>query len=94
MPNINFNNLPEAVEQLLLEVSDLRKLIVNQNAIAKPLIDPTERLTRKEVKLKYKVSYPTIHSLMKKGVLNYSKIGRKTLFKKEDLEKVFSTKSL
>ena len=51
-----------------------------------------ERLTRQQVRQQYKVSYGTIHNLMRSGKLPYEKIGRKTLFRREDVERVFSGK--
>lgn len=45
-----------------------------------------ERLTRKQICEEYKISYGTIHNLMKRGELPYDKVGRKTLFKREDVE--------
>lgn len=48
-----------------------------------------ERITRKDIKRIYKVSYPTIHSLMKQG-LPFEKIGRKTLYKRSLVDKYFS----
>lgn len=45
-----------------------------------------ERLTRKQICEEYKISLGTIHNLMKRGELPYDKVGRKTLFKREDIE--------
>ena len=47
------------------------------------------RLTREEVSHIYKISLPTVHKMMKQG-LPYQKIGRKTIFRKEDIEKFIS----
>lgn len=49
---------------------------------------PNERLTRKEVKTEYKISYPTIHGLMNSGELPYEKVGRKTLFQRLHVEQL------
>jgi hypothetical protein len=38
--------------------------------------DPNERLTRKEVCNIYKITYPTLHHEMQKG-LSYEKLGKK-----------------
>lgn len=51
--------------------------------------DQDERITRKEVCRLYKISLPTVHELMKKG-LPYEKAGRKTLFKRSDVDAYFS----
>ena len=51
-----------------------------------------ERLTRKQVCEEYKISLGTVHNLMKRGKLAYDKIGRKTLFKREDVERCINRK--
>ena len=48
-------------------------------------IKPNQRITRKEVKETYRISYPTIHKLMHEG-LPFLKIGRKTVFRVDDIE--------
>ena len=52
--------------------------------------NPYERLTRKQIKAEYKVSYGKIHNMMKTGKLAFEKVGRKTLFRREDVESCFS----
>lgn len=47
-----------------------------------------ERLTRKGLCEHYKISPPTLHSYMKKG-LPYEKMGRKTLFRRDDIDQYF-----
>lgn len=45
-----------------------------------------ENLTRKEVKEKYRISYPTLHKLVNTGKLKAYKIGGRVLFKKSEVE--------
>lgn len=77
-----------------LPVEELQSIIVdcvnsclerNQPKEVEP-INPHERLTRKSIKEQYCVSYGTIHNAMKRGNLQYEKVGRKTLFKRTDVE--------
>lgn len=52
-------------------------------------VDKTEdiqRMSRKNIVETYGVSYGTIHNAMKNGDLLFSKIGRKTIFKRSDVE--------
>ena len=49
---------------------------------------PDERQTRKDLSEMYKLSYPTIHALMKQG-LPYEKVGRKTLFRRQEVDNFF-----
>ncbi|MEM6735714.1 MAG: helix-turn-helix domain-containing protein [Bacteroidota bacterium] len=51
-----------------------------------------ERLTRSDIKRIYNISLGTIHNLMKSGQLPYEKIGRKTLFRSEDVAALFDKK--
>ena len=60
-----------------------------ENPIA--LADPDQRLTIVQLSEQYQISKPTIHSLMKSGKLSFEKIGRKTLFRKSDVEKYFQS---
>jgi excisionase family DNA binding protein len=89
-----FTNNPLAaiyakVDSVEKQVQDLHRLLEQP----KPsLYNPHERLTRQQVRQQYKVSYGTIHNLMKSGKLAYEKVGRKTLFRREDVERVFSGK--
>ena len=55
----------------------------------KPTHDEHERLTRVQVCNLYKISLPTLHDQMKKG-LPFEKIGRKTVFKRSEVDKYFS----
>jgi len=47
-----------------------------------------ERLTRLEVCNLYKISFPTLHKCMHNG-LPFEKVGRKTLFRREDVDQYF-----
>ena len=86
---VTHNNLPQAISCLLDEICSLKTIIHNQ--VKKEDESSNERLTRKEIRAQYKVCYATIHNLMKKGDLPYSKIGRKTLFRRDDIERIFKT---
>ena len=50
-----------------------------------------ERLTRKQVCDKFKISAPTLHKEMHNG-LPFEKIGRKTVFRRADLDNYFQQK--
>lgn len=85
---VTFENLPQAVESLSQKLDRLESLLTNQTKTTNSL-NPSERLTRREIKEQYKVSYGTIHNLMNKDKLPYSKVGRKTLFLRKDVESCF-----
>lgn len=53
--------------------------------------DQDERLTRKDICRLYKISFPTVHEEMKRG-LPFEKVGRKTLFRRADVDKYFQAK--
>ena len=70
-----------------------RQLQDLKEKLAQSKINPVNssgRLTRKEVQREYKVSLSTIHNLMRQGKLHYEKVGRKTLFRREDVERCFT----
>lgn len=84
-PFNTINDRLSNIETLLLDIKHLPKKEGDS-------ANPNERLSRKKVKEQYGICYGTIHNLMKNGKLSFSKIGRKTLFKREDLETLFSNK--
>ena len=78
---------------IAMPVEEFQELIINSvNACLKhnPVVyfspKSDERLTRREIRERYKISYPTIHKLMKEG-MPFEKIGRKTVFRAEDIDK-------
>lgn len=64
--------------------------------------DITERMskqepkmyTRKEVADRLNISLPTLHELVKQGVIVPTYVGRKPLFKAQDIEEAISTGEL
>lgn len=50
--------------------------------------------TRQEVAERLNVSLPTVHALMKSGVLKPQRVGRKPLFKAQDIEEAINTGQL
>lgn len=57
----------------------------------KPTHDADERLTRVQVGKLYKISLPTLHEMMKRG-LPFEKVGRKTLFKRVEVDRFFASR--
>ncbi|WP_172665948.1 helix-turn-helix domain-containing protein [Flammeovirga sp. OC4] len=51
-----------------------------------------DRLTIQQLSQEYSLCRSTIHKFMKDGRLKYHKFGRKTLFKRVDIEKCITTK--
>ena len=50
--------------------------------------------TRKEVAERLNVSLPTVHELVKQGIIVPTYVGRKPLFKAQDIEEAISTGEL
>lgn len=69
-------------EELIIFKEELIKNLPNND------YDPDERITRKNIKDLYKISLATVHALMSQG-LPYEKVGRKTLFKRGDVDEFF-----
>lgn len=74
------------IDQRFDELEELIKGLQNVVQKQSPELDPHERLTRAEIKKEYKVSFGTIHNAMKADKLPFTKVGRKTLFKRVDVE--------
>ena len=72
-------------ENLFQRLDQIESLIVKSNELLNTSnsFNPSERLTRKQVSEQYKISYATLHNLMRQQRLTYEKIGRKTLFTNE-----------
>ena len=85
-----FEQIVDKLDTVTLQLTQLQ-LQLNEQKSRRP--NPSERLTRKQVNEQYKISYGTIHNLMKSGKLSYEKCGRKTLFLRSDLEQIFKINS-
>lgn len=93
-----FNNqTPQAGVYLLLRPEDLNELfarvvakIREDDAIARHEASVEEYGTRQDACDFLKVSLPTLHSLMNKGLVHFKKIGRKTLVDMNDLRRAVS----
>jgi hypothetical protein len=77
----------DKLESILLEIK-------TEQSSPKLEINPHERLTRKDILKEYRVSYGTIHNAMNKGTLHYDKVGRKTLFKRINIESWLKNKGV
>lgn len=87
MVNI-YENLFQRLDQIEFLIVKSNELLNTSNSF-----NPSERLTRKQVSEQYKISYATLHNLMRQQRLTYEKIGRKTLYKRSDLEACFNSNS-
>jgi excisionase family DNA binding protein len=76
----------ESVEKRVIRLSE--KL----DNVGDDPVNPNERITRKQLSKEKNISLGTIHNLMKKGELAYEKVGRKTLFRREEVEQFFNKK--
>ncbi len=84
LTNISLDQIQEIIQQAVAE---------GFSSALKAKQPPSESqayLTRKEVQTNYKISLGTIHRLMRSGQLRFIKVGRKTLFRVEDVESVLS----
>ena len=85
---------------ITLQIDDEQLNHLIQNALREVLAEipknnssnQNERLTIAQFAEQYKISKATIHNLTKSGKLAFEKIGSKTLFLREDIEKYFQSK--
>lgn len=89
-----FNENPFAL--LHQEMVNIKRMLADLGSdihtLKAPSYDPNERLSRQQLQKEKSISLGTIHKLMKSGELPYEKVGRKTLFKRQDVEKYFHSK--
>jgi hypothetical protein len=94
MSNLNQSNPFMEINEQFIEIkqilADLSKKIASEKSEPN---NPHERLTRADIKKQYKVSFGTIHNAMKAGKLAYDKVGRKTLFKRVEVENWINKKA-
>ncbi|PWJ41090.1 helix-turn-helix domain-containing protein [Sediminitomix flava] len=95
--DVNTNQMQNPFEALHAEIRGLRGVISElkeevRNVQKQKPVSPSERLSRKEVAKEYSLSLGTLHTLMKKGEIPFEKVGRKTVFKRADVEKFFESK--
>ncbi len=87
--SVYFSVTPQEFQSLIIEAVNCA-LSEKKKDNSKSENQDIYRLTRRELSEKYKLSFGTIHNLMKSGKLPYEKIGRKTLFRVSDVENYFS----
>ena len=75
-----------------LNAEDLRSMIAEEVAKAMERKPAPRMLTREEVAEMAHVTLATVHNWMNKGILEPSKIGRRTLFNEDDLKAVLARK--
>ena len=85
------NNPFEVIEARLSNIESLL-LDLKHQPKQTSVTNFNERITRKQLSKEKNISLGTIHNLMKEDNLPFEKIGRKTLFKREDVERFFSNK--
>ena len=69
MTEVNHNNVPQAMMVLLQEVNSLKELFSSFKNVESS--QPHERLTRNEVRDEFKISFGTIHNLMRSGKCSF-----------------------
>ena len=82
--NITFDQLPKAVTTLTNEVSELKRLII-ENQEQKLADEPEKLLTVQEAAQFLKLTVPTIYSKVSKGELPVMKRGKRLYFSNTEL---------
>ena len=87
---LTFNDVPQALSEILEKLSEVITILNKMDAATK--VDPNERLTISEFSVQYRISKATVHELMKTQKVSFEKIGRKTLFRRVDIEAYYQSK--
>lgn len=83
---LTFNQLPEAVSSLLQEVSELKKMLVEQNTSQPAPTEPeNDLITIKEACELLQVSRVTLHRYEKQGKIKVYGIGARRLLKRSEV---------
>ncbi len=80
---ITFENLPKAVTQLTNDISELKRLLLQQSNEPAPSAD--ELMTVQECAKFLRLSVPTIYNLIHKGEIPMLKRAKRCYFTREDL---------
>lgn len=80
-----FDDVPNLMATMIEKMERLEYLVSNSNS-QQPPQNAFERLTRQDIADQYRVSLGTIHNAMKSRKLPFEKVGRKTIFKRTDVE--------
>jgi len=80
---ITFNNLPEAVRELHVEVSEIKRLLLEKGK--EQLTERDELLTVQDTAKFLSLSVPTVYTLISKGELPVMKRSKRCYFSKVEL---------
>lgn len=86
MKPLTFNELPEAVSTILLQLEALNSRLEKSARSQKKEVDPDEYLTTDEVVKKLKTTRQTINNWRKSGKLKAYGISNRILFKRSEVE--------
>lgn len=77
---------PENLKQLFHEVLEEHQKKVIKQTSEKEAVSKTKYYTCKEVATELHISLPTLNKYVKEGIIPCHRIGRRVLFKQEDME--------
>lgn len=84
MKNLNFEQLPNAVSELMEKLDVIEGLLRNQRSL-EPIAIQNQFLTVIEAAKYLNLAVPTVYSLVSKGELPYMKRSKRLYFSREDL---------
>ena len=85
MKEINFNNLPQAVELILEKLENLEKRLL-ENPGNKSTEASDQFLTIEQAAEFLNLAKPTVYSMVSRGELPYMKRSKRLYFSKDDLQ--------
>jgi len=84
---VHYTVSPQEFQSLIIDA--VNYAIASNKERQHPRISGKEKLTRKELCERYKISYGTLHKLMRDGAFAFVKFNRKTLFDADQVEAYF-----
>ncbi|RYD56775.1 MAG: DNA-binding protein [Sphingobacteriales bacterium] len=82
MSNLTFEQVPEALSRVLIELSELRRILTHQQH---PQLQQDELLTIQQASSLLNLSVATIYGLVSRADIPHSKKGKRLYFSKQEL---------
>lgn len=83
MENLTYNDLPEAIQKIQSELSELKRILTEQKQAPEPQLN--DFLTREQTASRLKISLPTLNDYSKKGIIPAYRIGGRVLYKEQEV---------
>lgn len=85
--NLTFEQMPVAIQQLAADMAEIKSILVGRKQSERPI---EQYLTRNEAAAMLHITLPTLHEHTKKGKLKGYRVGKRMLYKPEDINSLLT----